>query len=140
MDLAPYSGAIEAASGLANAIVSRIWPDKTKVAEIQAEVQKLIIAGEFNNELAQIQSINATMQAEAKSESWMQRSWRPTIGFTFASILINNYILLAYLKTWGIVPLTIPDNIWTAMLVILGAASVGHSWERVATAKNGNGK
>src|SRR5207245_9762820 len=94
MDLAPYSGAIEAASGLANAIVSRIWPDKTKVAEIQAEVQKLIIAGEFNNELAQIQSINATMQAEAKSESWMQRSWRPTIGFTFASILINNYILL----------------------------------------------
>ena len=139
MDIAPYSGAIEAATNFGNAIVSRIWPDKTKVAEMQTEVQKLIIGGEFNTELALIQSVNATMQSEAKSEHWPQYSWRPTIGFTFAAILLNNYLLLPYLKSFGIVPLDIPGTVWSAFLVILGAASAGRSWEKVSGKTNGNG-
>lgn len=129
--MAPYSGAIEAGSNLVNAVVSRIWPDKTKILEIQGEVQKMIVAGEFNNELAAIQSINATMQAEAKSEKWPQYSWRPVIGFTFSAILVNNYILLTYLGHWGIKPIDIPGAVWSALLVILGAASAGRSWEKV---------
>ena len=139
MDIAPYSGAIEAASNLVNSVVGRIWPDKTKVVEIQAEVQKAIIAGEYGNELAAITAVNATMQAEAKSEHWPQYSWRPTIGFTFAAILLNNYLLLPYLKSFGILPLEIPGTVWSAFLVILGAASAGRSWEKVSGKTNGNG-
>ena len=30
------------------------------------------------------EAVNATMQAESKSEHWPQYSWRPAIGFTFA--------------------------------------------------------
>lgn len=140
MDIAPYSGAIEAGSNLVNAVVSRIWPDKTEVAKIQGQVQEMIVKGEFDVQLAEIQSINATMQAEAKSEHWAQWLWRPTIGFTFAAILINNYILLPYFQAW-IHPLPIPDNVWTAMLVILGAAAAGRSWQAVAeTNAKANGK
>lgn len=132
MDLAPYSGAIEAGSNLINSVISRIWPDKTKVAEIQAEVQQQILAGEYANELATIQSVNATMQAEAKSEHWAQWLWRPAIGFTFAAILVNNYILLPYAGAMhlGVQPLVIPDSVWTAMLVILGASAAGRSFEK----------
>jgi len=130
MDLAPYSGAIEAATNFGNAIVSRIWPDKTKVAEMQTQLAELIKTGEFNVQLAEIQSVNATMQAEAKSEKWPQYSWRPAIGFTFAAILVNNYVLLAYLRHFGVVPLDIPSEVWTAFLVILGAASAGRSFEK----------
>ena len=129
MDLAPYSGAVEAGSNLINAAISRIWPDKTKVAEIQGQLQELIAKGEFDVELAGIQSVNATMQAEAKSEHWAQWLWRPIIGFTFAAILVNNYILLPYMQRW-ITPLPIPDSIWTAMLVILGASAAGRSFEK----------
>src|SRR4030067_595017 len=39
----------------------------------------------------QIESVNATMREESKSDHWIQFSWRPTIGFTFAAVIINNY-------------------------------------------------
>jgi len=136
MDLAPYSGAIEAGSNLVNSVISRIWPDKTKVAEIQAQVQQQIIAGEYANELASIQAVNTTMQAEAKSEHWAQWLWRPVIGFTFAAVLINNYILMPYFQKL-LVPIVVPDNVWTAMLVILGASAAGRSFEKWQV---GNGK
>src|SRR3990172_6618228 len=41
----------------------------------------------------QIESVNATMREESKSAHWIQFSWRPIIGFTFAAVIINNYIL-----------------------------------------------
>lgn len=122
-DLAPYSGAISSVSDLVNSIIGRIWPDKTKVAEVQAEVMKQMLAGEYANELAAITAVNATMQAEAKSESWLQRSWRPMVGFTFIGAVLNNYVLVMYLSKFGVQPIAIPDTIWNAFLVILGAAS-----------------
>src|SRR3990167_6195214 len=70
-----------------------------------------------------IASINATMQAESKSEHWPQWAWRPTVGFTFAGAIINNYILYAYFASYGMVKVEIPSHVWEAMLVILGAAA-----------------
>jgi hypothetical protein len=135
MDIAPYSGAIEAATNFGNAIISRIWPDKTKVAELQAQFQQAVVSGEYANELATIQAVNATMQAEAKSEHWAQWMWRPMIGFTFAGTILNNYVLLPYFAKLGLQPVTIPDNIWTAMLVILGASAATRGWQKVVEAQ-----
>lgn len=85
-----------------------------KIAEINA--------GELN-------TVNATMQAESKSEHWIQWFWRPFVGLIFAFILINNYIILPYVHSAVLLP--IPSEVWTAILVILGAASAGRSWEKV---------
>lgn len=38
----------------------------------------------LDNEAKVIESINATIREEAKSEHWPQYSWRPSIGFAFA--------------------------------------------------------
>lgn len=71
-----------------------------------------------------IESVNATMREEAKSEHWIQYSWRPLVGFTFIAVIINNYILVPYVSTLiNIQPLDIPDGIWSAMLVVLGVAA-----------------
>lgn len=71
-----------------------------------------------------IESVNATMREEAKSEHWIQYSWRPLVGFTFAGVIINNYILVPYVSTFAkIQPINIPDGIWSAMLVVLGVAA-----------------
>lgn len=87
----------------------------------------------------QVESINATMQAEAKSERWAQWLWRPLIGFTFAAVIINNYILMPYLQHY-LQPIALPDRVWDAMLVILGAAAATRGWQKVEEAKkNGNG-
>lgn len=78
---------------------------------------------EYETNVAFTQTINQTMQAEAKSEHWMQWSWRPLIGYTFASVIINNYICLPYFKSFGLMPIDIPSGIWEAMLVVLGVAA-----------------
>jgi len=74
-------------------------------------------------ESKQLESVNATMREEAKSEHWAQWLWRPVVGFTFSGILINNYILLPYFAKYGILSLPIPGEVWSAMLVILGVAA-----------------
>jgi len=70
--------------------------------------------------------VNATMQAEAKSEHWMQWSWRPAVGFLFVLIGISNYVLLPYLKKYGLQTIEIPSEMFMAILAILGVAS----WHR----------
>ena len=83
----------------------------------------------------QIESVNATMREESKSDHWIQFSWRPTIGFTFAAVIINNYILLPYFSKIGITPISIPAEMWTAILVILGAAAATRGWEKATRNK-----
>ena len=40
----------------------------------------------------ELNTVNSTMQAESKSEHWIQWFWRPFVGIIFAFILLNNYI------------------------------------------------
>src|SRR3990167_2847789 len=83
----------------------------------------------------QQEAVNATMQAEAKSEHWAQWLWRPMIGFTFAGVIINNYIMLPYFVSLGLKPLDIPEGIWSAMLVVLGVAAGTRGLEKWQKAK-----
>ncbi len=62
-----------------------------KLKEIEAthdvELQKIAMqraVGLANADAAQVASVNTTMQAETKSEHWMQWAWRPTCGFALA--------------------------------------------------------
>ena len=53
--------------------------ERIRIAELQNAAQ----ASETSAELETLKTINETMQAEAKSEHWVQFSWRPFIGFAF---------------------------------------------------------
>jgi len=144
MDLAPYSGAVEAGSNLINAAISRIWPDKTKVAEIQGQLQELIAKGEFDVELAGIQAVNATMQEEARSEHWPQYSWRPAIGFAFAAEtgmigLTFTMLMTKIIFGHGLGPDVMPQIttlitafsvLFAAQGAILGVSAAGRSFEK----------
>lgn len=62
-----------------------------KLAQIekdrQVELQNLLVQAEASRlvaETAAVQSVNATMQAEAAAEHWPTYSWRPAIGFCVA--------------------------------------------------------
>ena len=85
-----------------------------------------------------LEAVNATMQAEAKSEHWMQWSWRPLVGYTFAAVIVNNYILMPYFP--GLQPIVIPSEVWNAMLMVLGVAAATRGWQKIEQARNGNGK
>lgn len=121
-----------------NDLISKFKADPTKVIELQADLEKLKITTEveiqkLDVQLAEVhakelETVNATMRAEAESEHWAQWLWRPMVGFTFSAILANNYILLPYLKKFGMEMIEIPSEAWMACLTILGVASAGRSF------------
>jgi hypothetical protein len=71
-------------------------------------------------ETAQLQAVNATMQAEAQAEHWPTYSWRPFCGFVFGVTFFGCYFVLPLLKLP--VP-SIPFEAWVALGSILGVAS-----------------
>lgn len=116
MALDPITAIADFASKLVD-VGSKFIPDEKNRLEFEAAV--------MNAATIQQQAVNQTMQAEAKSEHWIQYSWRPLVGLTFIGVIINNYILIPYAAALGlgVKVLDIPEGIWSAMLVILGVAA-----------------
>ena len=72
--------------------------------------------------------------AEAKSESWLARSWRPLLMMVAIVIIANNYLLVPYanaLFDFGIM-LELPDALWTLLTIGVGGYTLGRSGEKVA--------
>ena len=113
-------------------VIQIFKPDATQQAQLDAAFEQ----AKLNAESTILTAINATMQAEAKSEHWLQWSWRPVIGFTFAGTILNNYILYSYLSKFGMVQIVIPEGVWMAMLAVLGVSA----YVRGRDKQNGNGK
>lgn len=109
---------------------------KDPKAEAEAMSALLAAQAKFAEVEAQLmESVNATMREEAKSEHWMQWSWRPMVGFTFSGVILNNYVLLPYLSPYGLQTIAIPGEIWSAMLVVLGVAAGTRGWEKIQRGK-----
>jgi len=98
-----------------------------KIKQIESdnriELQKLIVQSEANRlaaDTATIVAVNATMQAEAKSDHWPSYTWRPFIGFITGIMLIGVYFILPLTKT----PIpAVPESVWLMLGGILGVAS-----------------
>jgi hypothetical protein len=89
----------------------------------QIELQRLVVQSEANRlaaDTATIAAVNATMQAEAKSDHWPTYTWRPFCGFVFGVMFLGVYFVLPLCKLP--VPV-IPTEAWFAMGGVLGVAS-----------------
>lgn len=98
-----------------------------KLKQIESDqtvnLQKLAVEAEQNRlaaETAQAQAVNASIQAEAKSDHWPTYTWRPFVGFVFGISWIGDYFVLPLLKI--AVP-AVPTEAWVAIGAILGIAS-----------------
>ncbi len=117
-------GAIAGIAGIVTPILKGLGILKDPEMELK-------FLSELHKQEAQLMdAVNKSMQAEARSDSWMQRSWRPIVGFTFSATIINNYILLPYLAPFGVLPIQIPTELWAAMLAVLGVAAYTRGREK----------
>ena len=98
-----------------------------KLRQIEADqsvaLQKLLTdqaANAIAADTARIQAVNATMQAESKSDHWPTYSWRPFIGFLFGIMTAAVYFVLPLLHEP--VP-SIPAEVWMAYGAVMGVAS-----------------
>lgn len=66
-----------------------------------------------------IESVNATIRAEAAAEHWPTYAWRPFIGFIFGLYVASLFIL----PIFGIAPVPLSPDITLTIGAILGVAS-----------------
>lgn len=118
-------------SGISS-IIKNFKAEPLELAKLEVEVER----AKQQYEASVVAAVNATMQAEAHSERWAQWLWRPIVGFTFSAVVVNNYILYAYLAKYGVVQIVVPDSMWAAFLAVLGVAAYVRGRDKV----NGNGK
>lgn len=91
-------------------------------ADRQVRLQELLVqaaSAEITAASAAIQSVNTTMQAEAKADHWPTYSWRPAIGFVFAAYVASLFVLPLFDKT----PVALSPDMTLAIGGILGVAS-----------------
>ena len=75
-------------------------------------------------EMALLQAKSNIIVAEAKGESWLQRSWRPLGMVTL--------LVLVVLDSLGILPNRLTPDAWTMIQVGFGGYIVGRSAEKTA--------
>ncbi len=139
------SGATGGFLGGVSDILKDIVADPTKKAEIMQKIEELhtsIQLKQIDQSIAQInadsdalKTVNDTMQAEDKSEHFIVYSWRPFIGYTFAVLILNNYVFYPYFHNYGIVMLDIPYYVWITISSVLGVAVIGRSIEKIQALK-----
>lgn len=121
-------GAAKGIGSLAKDLRSAITGKDTIPGDLQLKLEEIaarLEEGENAVEMATIESVNRTMQAEAKSEHWMQWVWRPFVGFIFGLTFIGVYFVLPLAE---IDSPTIPSEAWLMLGAVLGVAS----WHRGA--------
>lgn len=120
--------AITAILELIMPIISRIVPDKTKQAELQLELNKVLT--EQSGKI--YESMKDVMVADASSESPYTRSARPTIVYWSLGLIS----LVVVLAPFGydqliIAALTkVPSDLWNLMTYSVGAFVLGRSVEK----------
>lgn len=105
-------------------IVRSKFPDPAEAAKAEADLQLALYqqAAQINLAASEI------IKAEAQSESWLAKSWRPLVMLVFAGLIVARWFGWAapnlteaeYLKLWSIVEFG------------LGGYVVGRSVEKVA--------
>lgn len=118
----------------------QVNPDAAvKLAEIEKDktlgLRQLAVQAAANvlaADTSAILAVNATMQAEDKSDHWPTYSWRPFVGFVFGIMFGGVYFVLplAHLP----VPV-VPTEAWMAIGGVLGVASFFRGQAQAASAK-----
>jgi hypothetical protein len=114
---------------IGSTLIKRLFPDPKMQQEAQLELLKLQESGD----LQRIAEQSKIIVAEAKSDSWLARNWRPMTMVVFVFIIFNNYVLVPYQHLLGIaVPvLAIPPKMWSLLELGLGGYVVSRGIEKV---------
>ena len=78
-------------------LVGQFVEDKDKANELETAIKNKLIG--LEQEVVKAQ--RDVIVAEANSQSFIARNWRPIMMLTFVFIIANNYILFPYVQLFG---------------------------------------
>ena len=118
----------EAVKGVTD-LVGQFVEDKDKANELETAIKNKLVSLEQEVVKAQRDII----VAEANSQSFIARNWRPIMMLTFVFIIANNYILFPYVQLFGgtALELEIPEAMWGLLKIGVGGYVVGRSGEKM---------
>lgn len=113
-------------------LVDVVYDSPTEKAEARAKL--MMIQGEILKEVSNFESILVEAQskiiiAEAQSQSWLTRNWRPLLMLDFIIIIFWNHFVA---EVFGVTPATIPDQMWSVIKIGVGGYIGGRTFEKVA--------
>ncbi|WP_199779064.1 hypothetical protein [Burkholderia sp. BE12] len=83
--------AIQADPNLSMSFQKAVLDNQAQLAQIDADLSKAELAADVAN----TQSINQSIQAEAKADHWPTYSWRPFVGFCFGLLGLISGVTVA---------------------------------------------
>ena len=126
---------LEVVTGPVTDLISEFVEDPDERARLEAQFQLALL----QQESTLVSATRDIVVAEAQSESWIARNWRPITALTFTAILANNYILVPWLRAFGvetIAVLDMPPELFTLLTVMIGGYVVGRSLEKTNSGIN----
>jgi len=110
-------------------LVGQFVEDKDKANELETAIKNKLIG--LEQEVVKAQ--RDTIVAEANSQSFIARNWRPIMMLTFVFIIANNYILFPYVQLFGgtALELEIPEAMWGLLKIGVGGYVMGRSGEKM---------
>ncbi len=110
-------------------LVGQFVEDKDKANELETAIKNKLIG--LEQEVVRAQ--RDTIVAEANSQSFIARNWRPIMMLTFVFIIANNYILFPYVQLFGgtALELEIPEAMWGLLKIGVGGYVMGRSGEKM---------
>ena len=110
-------------------LVGQFVEDKDKANELETAIKNKLIG--LEQEVVKAQ--RDVIVAEANSQSFIARNWRPIMMLTFVFIIANNYILFPYVQLFGgtSLELEIPDAMWSLLKIGVGGYVMGRSGEKM---------
>jgi|SRR5438067_13326494 len=131
MGLLDLLNPIKAVSDIAMGIIGKFVGDPKEKAEAQlalftaqAELQAKLL--DYQGTLAQEQA--KVIVAEAQSESWLARNWRPILMLAFTVIITWNYIIS---PLTGAASVLIPDRMWSLLELGISGYIGGRTLEKI---------
>ena len=117
-------------------LIDKLLPDPALKAQATLELARLQQSGELaqiSSDTAILQAVNATIQADARGDSWLQKNHHAIESLTATFLVVGVYFVLPLLK----VPVPIiPEFAFMMIGAILGVTAWQHGQVNKEIAKN----
>lgn len=123
MGLLSFLGdAIKPVAGLIDDLITT--DEEKRILHIQLTKLENAFAERVLSYESQVMQMKAdVIMAEAKGESWLQRSWRPITMLVFLLLIVAHYI--------GILAFPITEQMWTLLQIGIGGYIVSRGTEKI---------
>lgn len=129
---------VSAVAGLAETLISRIWPDPAARASAEAQ----LIKAQMDAAIAGVQQQIDINKIEAASTNVFVSGWRPFVGWVCGSAFALHFLFLPLLnwlaELFGHDAIAIPFDMTTLSTVLMGMLGLGtmrsvEKWRGVAS-------